>query len=146
MPLVDTLNPTTFKVNPTIAAGDFQVSTDNGAFVNLTTLPVVQPAGSILVKVNLSAAEMNGDKITVRAKDVAGNEWEEALVFLDVPVTNIDTVGQILRNRRDTDPSTGILTVYDDVGVPLLTAPAYEDVNGSTPYNGGLINRVNRLT
>ena len=50
------------------------------------TLPVVTPAGSVSVRVDLSVAEMNGDKVIVRAKDVAGNEWNESVIFLDVPV------------------------------------------------------------
>lgn len=72
-----------FKVNPTIAAGDFKVSTDGGAFTNLATLPVVEPAGSIAVKITLSQAEMNGDKVMVQGIDVAGAEWEDVFVFLD---------------------------------------------------------------
>lgn len=90
--LVDALNPADFKANPTIAAGDFQISIDNGVFANLATLPVVQPASSVAVKVSLSAAEMNGDKVTVRAKDVAGGEWEEAVVFIDVPTVNLEGI------------------------------------------------------
>jgi len=83
--LTDFSNPVQFKINPTIEAGDFQISIDGGAFVNLETLPIVQPAGSDVVKVNLSVAEMSGDKIIVRAKDVNGNEWEEVSAFLDLP-------------------------------------------------------------
>ncbi|MCP5094099.1 MAG: hypothetical protein GY943_00950, partial [Chloroflexi bacterium] len=50
-----------FQTAPTLAAGDVQVSTDGGALGNLGTLPVVTPAGSKMVKVTLSAAEMDGD-------------------------------------------------------------------------------------
>lgn len=86
--LVDTANPASFKANPTIAAGDFLLSTDGLAFANLATLPVVTPAGSISVKISLSAAEMNGDKIIVQGIDQAGNEWDDVLVFIDVPASN----------------------------------------------------------
>lgn len=78
------------RANPTIAAGDFKVSTDGGAFGNLATLPVVTPAGSIAVKVSLSQAEMNGDKIVLQAIDAVGSEWDDLLMFLDADVTNID--------------------------------------------------------
>jgi hypothetical protein len=45
--LEDYAQPGNFKSNPTIAAGDFKVSTDGGALGNLTTLPTVSPASSI---------------------------------------------------------------------------------------------------
>jgi len=64
-----------FQVNPTLAAGDVKVSIDGGALNNLATLPVVTPAGSKLVKVDLSAEEMNGDHINVVFSDQAGDEW-----------------------------------------------------------------------
>lgn len=81
-----------FQVNPTIAVGDFKVSIDGGAYANLATLPVVMPAGSTSVKFSLSAAEMNGDKITVQCIDVAGNEWEDAMFTIDNDAVNIDDV------------------------------------------------------
>jgi hypothetical protein len=90
--LVDSADTGSFKASPTIAAGDFQVSTDNGAFANLTTLPIVSPAGSLNVKVNLSQAEMNGDKIVVQCIDAAGDEWDDVLIFIDATVANVDDI------------------------------------------------------
>ena len=90
--LVDSTDTGAFKVNPTIAAGDFKVSTDGGAFTNLATLPVVTPAGSIAVKIDLSAAEMNGDKIAVQCTDVAGAEWDDGLIFIDATISSVDDV------------------------------------------------------
>ena len=78
--LIDTLDPSKFKANPTIAAGDFQISKDGGAFVNLATLPVVTPAGSRTVKLSLSATEMDANNINVQAIDVAGDEWGEVII------------------------------------------------------------------
>ena len=77
--LTDIFDPVFFIANPTIAAGDFKVSKDGGALVNLTTLPVVAPALSNVVKVNLSALEMGGDKIVVTGKDALGDEWGDIL-------------------------------------------------------------------
>lgn len=73
-----------FKANPTIAAGDFKVSIDDGALANLATLPVVSPAGSIWVKIVLSTSEMNGDCIKVQGIDgTAPKEWaDEAWTIL----------------------------------------------------------------
>lgn len=54
---------------------------------------------------------------------------------------------QILRNRLITDPATGILTLYNDAGVPLLTADVFKDAAGLQAYDGTTgINRRNRLT
>ncbi len=75
--------------NPTLAAGDVKVSTDDGALSNLDTLPSVSPAGSYFVKVTVSAAEMNGDNANIHFHDVAGNEWCDLAI-------NIPTSGQSL--------------------------------------------------
>ncbi len=83
--LVDALDPDSFVSNPTIAAGDFQVSKDGGAFANLTTLPFVAPAGSISVEIPLSADEMNAAKAVVKMLDVAGGQWLAINTFIDIP-------------------------------------------------------------
>ncbi len=74
------------KAAPAIAAGDFKVSIDGGALANLATLPVVEPAGSVWVKVTLSVAEMTGDTIALQAIDqTAPKEWADwALCILTV--------------------------------------------------------------
>jgi hypothetical protein len=112
--LIDSADTGSFKVNPTIAAGDFKVSTDNGAFANLATLPVVSPAGSTLVKINLSAAEMNGDKINVQCIDAAGAEWDDVLIFIDATVVNVDDVV-----RSTTPANTLSVTAANVVGIDL---------------------------
>jgi hypothetical protein len=84
--LEDYLNPGSFKSNPTIAAGDFKVSTDGGALTNLSTLPSVSPASSIFVLLTLSASEMNGDSIVVQCIDqTAPKEWSDFV--LSIPTT-----------------------------------------------------------
>ena len=98
--LVSAANPADFQVDPTIEVGDFQVSTDDSAFANLTTLPVVTPAGSRSVLVTLSAAEMTGEKVFVQGVDVAGEEWEDVAVFVDVPDGSIETVNDIMQGDR----------------------------------------------
>jgi len=71
------------RVNPTIAAGDFKVSKDGGALADLATLPVVEPAGSIWVKVELSALEMTADTVAVQAIDqTAIKEWADWAVCI----------------------------------------------------------------
>lgn len=67
-----------FKANPTIAAGDFKVSKDGGALANLTTLPSVAPAGSVLVTIALSATEMTADIVSVVCIDqTSPKEWAD---------------------------------------------------------------------
>lgn len=84
--LEDYINPGNFKSNPTIAAGDFKVTTDAGGLGNLTTLPSVSPASSVLVLLSLSASEMNGDVITIVGIDqTSPKEWSDFV--LSIPTT-----------------------------------------------------------
>ena len=71
-----------FQTNPTIAAGDFKVSTDDSAFTNLDSLPTVDPAGGKQIKLELSAVEMDGEVITVIGSDQVGAEWAD--VFIEI--------------------------------------------------------------
>jgi len=78
--------PGSFKSNPTIAAGDFKVDKDGGGLANLATLPSVDPAGSVLIKVTLSAAEMNADVVTfVGIDQTSPKEWADFV--LSIPTT-----------------------------------------------------------
>lgn len=84
--LEDVANPGRHKSNPTIAAGDFKVDKDGGGLTNLSTLPSVDPASSKLVKISLSATEMNADVVTVVCSDQTDPpEWAD-LVF-SIPTT-----------------------------------------------------------
>lgn len=75
-----------FKSNPTIAAGDFKVDKDGGGLSNLSTLPSVDPASTVLVKITLSATEMNADVVTIVAIDqTATKEWADFV--LTIPTT-----------------------------------------------------------
>ena len=103
-----------FKANPTIAAGDFKVSTGNAALANLATLPVVSPAASIIVKINLSQAEMNADKIMVQCIDVAGGEWDDVLIFIDATTVNVDDF--TFTNAGEVDANTKSINDAEVVG------------------------------
>lgn len=80
--LVNQSNRPFFKLDPTIATGDFQVSTDGGALANLDTLPVVAPAGSPCVKIVLSADEMDGSNVNVIGSDAADDEWDDVSIHI----------------------------------------------------------------
>ncbi len=107
--LTDVSNPDEFKSAPTIAAGDFQVSIDGSTFANLSTLPVVTPTGSITVKVTLSASEMAGEKISIKAIDASGSEWGQALVAIDVAEATTETLFDIQEGDRIEDANSLII-------------------------------------
>lgn len=73
-------DPRTMQSNPTLASGDAKVSKDGGALSNTATLPVVTPASSKLVQVDLSASEMDADNVTVILSDAAGAEWGDITI------------------------------------------------------------------
>lgn len=84
--LVDAADGKSFKSNPTIAAGDFKVDKDGGGLTNLSTLPSVDPASTVLVKITLSATEMNADVVTIVGIDqTATKEWADFV--LSIPTT-----------------------------------------------------------
>lgn len=74
--LKDIIDTSALKANPTIAVGDFKISKDNGALANLATLPVVSPAGSVLVKIELSDTEMDAENVFIVGIDQTNpKEW-----------------------------------------------------------------------
>jgi hypothetical protein len=100
------------QVNPTLAAGDVKVSLDGGALANLATLPAVTPAGSKVVKVDLSAAEMTGDNIVVVFSDAAGSEWCDLVLSMQPSARQIDDIPTATENadallKRDMSAVTG---------------------------------------
>lgn len=88
--LVDQANTKLLKANPTIAAGDFQVSKDGGAFANLTTLPSAAPASGRAIMIDLSATEMTADNVVVQCVDAAGAEWCDLFINLQTTARQID--------------------------------------------------------
>lgn len=75
-----------FKSSPTIAAGDFKVDKDGAGLTNLTTLPSVSPASTVLVLITLSSTEMNADVVTLVCIDqTSPKEWLDAVI--SIPTT-----------------------------------------------------------
>lgn len=78
--------PGSFKSNPTLASGDVKVDKDGGGLNNLTTLPTVSPASSVLVLVELSNTEMNADVVTIVFVDqTSPKEWSDLVI--SIPTT-----------------------------------------------------------
>lgn len=67
-------------------------------------------------------------------------------IQLKVTKEDVDTLGKVLKNRTETNPTTGVMTLYDDDdSTPFLTCPIYEDIAAAQPYRGQGIDRRNRL-
>jgi len=83
--LIDAINGG-FKLTPTIAAGDFKISTPSiggGALTNLTNLPTESPAGSGIVVVVLTSGEMaDGDPVVKWKDQTTPAEWMEGLIHV----------------------------------------------------------------
>jgi len=90
-------NALILKANPTLASGDVKVAIDDGAPANLATLPIVDADFTKRVKVVLSAAEMNGDNITVIFSDAAGAEWCDILVNIQTVANQLDDIQTTVR-------------------------------------------------
>ena len=90
--LVGQANTKTFQANPTLAAGDVRIAIDDAAPVNISALPIVDADFTKRVKVTLSAAEMQGDRVTVVFSDVAGNEWCDLAVDIATTTTQYDDI------------------------------------------------------
>lgn len=85
--LQDASSPSRFKADPTIASGDCKVKKDNGAPANLATLPAVDNAGEVAVRVELTGTEMNADVVTLIFRDqTASPEWADFV--LSIPTTS----------------------------------------------------------
>lgn len=110
-----------FQAAPTLAAGDFKVSIDGGAFTNLATLPIVTPAGGTRVQIAMSAAEMNGDNIMVQCIDAAGGEWDDVIITFDLSVRNADDLA------TPTNITAGVITTVTN----LTNAPTAGDLTAT---------------
>lgn len=116
-------NANLFQTNPTIAAGDFKVSTDGAALGNLGTLPVVTPAGSTMVKITLSTSEMNGDNVTVICSDAAGAEWCDLSFNIQTSARQIDDLAYPTTSGRSIDVATTGEVGLDFDNVKAASAP-----------------------
>lgn len=102
--LQDMANPGSYKANPTLAAGDAQVSIDGGAFANLGTLPAVAPAAGVGVRVVLSAAEMTGDNILVKLIDQTNpKEWADYAFTVQTVAAVWPTAAALVTAQADLD-------------------------------------------
>lgn len=103
--LVNASSRPDFKAGPTIAAGDFKVSKDGGAFANLTNLPAAAPAAGVNVELSLTATEMQCDRLVISCIDqTSPKEWDDVVIYLDVQeFTPDDIKGETATILADTN-------------------------------------------
>ena len=135
--LVSQTNGGILQVNPTLAGGDVKVAIDDGAPANLATLPAVDADFTKRVKVNLSAAEMNGDNISIIFSDAAGTEWCDLIVNIQTAANQIDelagstfdTASDSLESIRNAiisaNPANHAATANAEVGNTTLDGGTY---------------------
>lgn len=124
--------PGTMQINPTLAVGDVKISLDGGAQANLTTLPVVTPAGSKQVKVTLSQAETNADNLLILFVDqTATKEWADTSV-------SIQTAGNTV-NLDYTVPAIGRGTVTSGASATSIPTSAFTPGGASLDQFAGRV-------
>ena len=106
--LVDASDGKSFKASPTIASGDFKVSRDGDALANPGTIPVVDPAASIWVKMVLTQAEINGDNLLVQGIDQTGSkEWADIALNIPTGTRKLEDLAHPTTSGRSTDVTAG---------------------------------------
>jgi hypothetical protein len=134
--LVDSANRPYFKANPTIASGDFKLSTDGGSLTNLDTLPVVTPVSGVLVKFTLSTSEMNGNNATVVCIDEADAEWDDLVINIQTATRQIDDLAFPTAPGRSMDVTvTGVVGIdFDNIEGTLKNANLDSDLDSYQAY------------
>ncbi len=135
--LVSQADTRLLKSGPTLATGDFKVSTDGAAFANLATLPTNTPSG-VLLKISLSAGEMNGDNISVACIDAAGAEWCDQLINLQTAARQIDDLAWPATTGRS-------LLVDAGGGITLTTGQLFVKKNTQITITFPMTDSTNHL-
>jgi hypothetical protein len=146
--LISQANTKVFQTNPTLAAGDVKISKDGGATANLTTLPVVTPAGGASIKVTVSVTEMTADNVTITFRDAAGAEWCDLGINIPTAARQIDDLAAsstALTNATWTDTKAGYLdaAITSRLASGNVTVGGY--AAGQTPADSVLVTPANKL-
>ena len=150
--LQDMTKPGSYKAAPTIAAGDWKCSgASNGgspsAVANLTTLPTVDPAGSIWLNITLSATEMNFDQVWIQGIDQTDpKEWADWSICINTQAATVDVnVTKWLGTAASTPTVAGVPNVnvktWNDlatVALPLVPTTAGRTLDVSAGGEAGV--------
>ena len=112
-----------FQANPTLASGDVKISKDGGSLTNLATLPTVTPASGKMVKVTVSATEMQSENATIVFSDASGGEWKDLIINIQTAARQIDDLAYPTTTGRSIDVSAGGEVGIDwaNIGSPTTT-------------------------
>lgn len=111
-----------FQSSATLSSGDCKISIDGGSLANLTTLPVVTPGSSKLIKVTVSAAEMTGDNIMLVFSDQSGNEWKDMVMTLATTARQIDDLATPTNITAGTITTATNVTTVNGLAAGVITA------------------------
>lgn len=93
------------------------------------------------------SASLTVDRVMVADPVAISLDIKAASLTATTAAGLLESVYKLLANRQELDPVAGTFTVYDDDGVtPLFSAPAWEDAEGTIPYAGKALRRIDRLT
>jgi hypothetical protein len=109
--------------SPPLAAGDVTVSKDHGAFAPLATLPTVAPAGSAVVRVQLTATEMTANQVDLAFHDPDG-VWEDVHVQIQPTLT----LGSDAKVLLSSDPQPAMTLAVGAITAAQLALDACQKI------------------
>lgn len=143
LPLI-TYGATDFVAGVTLATGDVKISKDNGAFVNIATLPTINGAW---IEVTLSATEMEADRIKVQIIDQTATKVFEDTgailnTVLEATVAKESTLSTHETNRATME--TTLVAEHDttQTSVNLVQNSVDNIVGGVLRIQTSLVNQV----
>lgn len=72
---------------------------------------------------------------------------DHVLITDNASVVSVDFLRKILTNRRETNPTTGRLDIYNDADDAVeFSIPIFEDVGATQPYRGLGVDRQDKIT
>lgn len=103
--LVDASDRLSLKVNPTIEVGDVKISKNGGSLANLTYTPTPEPAGSAIVKVELTDSEMDAERIDIVFSDQTNpKEWADHHIHMQ-PLADLGVRGHVIADSANSTTS-----------------------------------------
>jgi len=100
--------------------------------------------GTIIIRGSTVFTDSSGAGCTVIDETTSKEVWNTD-EGIDV-INKLSVQNKVLMNKTETDPVTGIMTVYaDDDVTPLFTCNIWENVAATTPYGGNAVNRRDKL-
>ncbi len=133
-----------FQSNPTLAAGDIKIIVDDGAANNIDTLPSLLTNSTTTLNMDLLAAEMNGDIITVELIDQTDpKEWCDTVIIIPTVTNSLDDVniadGIIEANIKQVNDNIDAAFVFEDMmKTPKLGSVSADGGNTNTQFKTNL--------